>query len=199
MKPLTKSQQKVYDYIKECLPDGKIPSVREICNATGLKSTSTVHLHLKTLEERGLIERERGLNRSIRMPGSEKTVSVPVMGRVTAGMPILAVEDVDSYIPVSQSFSRGRELFALRVVGESMINAGIFDGDIVVVHRTPVADNGEIVVALIGDEATVKRFYKENGHFRLQPENDAFEPIIAQEVALLGKVVALYRSFETFA
>ncbi|MDO5123943.1 MAG: transcriptional repressor LexA [Eubacteriales bacterium] len=199
MKPLTKSQQKVYDYIKECLPDGKIPSVREICNATGLKSTSTVHLHLKTLEERGLIERERGLNRSIRMPGSEKTVSVPVMGRVTAGMPILAVEDVDSYIPVSQSFSRGRELFALRVVGESMINAGIFDGDIVVVHRTPVAENGEIVVALIGDEATVKRFYKENGHFRLQPENDAFEPIVVEEVALLGKVVALYRSFEAFA
>lgn len=199
MKPLTKSQQKVYDYIKECLPEGRIPSVREICNATGLKSTSTVHLHLKTLEERGLIERERGLNRSIRLPGSEKTVSVPVMGRVTAGMPILAVEDVDSYIPISQSFSRGRELFALRVVGESMINAGILSGDIVIVHRTPVAENGEIVVALLEDEATVKRFYKEDGHFRLQPENDAFEPIIAQEVVLLGKVVALYRSFESFA
>ncbi|MBQ7810613.1 MAG: transcriptional repressor LexA [Clostridia bacterium] len=196
MKPLTKSQQKVYDYIRECAQDNRIPSVREICSVTGLKSTSTVHLHLKTLEEKGLIERDKGLNRSIRLSGSEKSSQIPIMGRVTAGMPILAVEDIEGYVPVSESVRRGRELFALRVCGESMINAGILDGDIAIVHRTPVAQNGDIVVALIGDEATVKRFYKEDGHFRLQPENDAFEPIIVDEVVLLGKLVAIYRNFE---
>lgn len=196
MKPLTKSQQKVYDYIRQCAQDNRIPSVREICAVTGLKSTSTVHLHLKTLEEKGLIERDKGLNRSIRLSGSEKSSQIPIMGRVTAGMPILAVEDIEGYVPVSESVRRGRELFALRVWGESMINAGILDGDIAIIHRTPVAENGDIVVALIEDEATVKRFYKEDGHFRLQPENDAFEPIIVDEVALLGKLVAIYRNFE---
>ncbi len=196
MKPLTKSQQKVYDYIKECIEQSRIPSVREICTATGLRSTSTVHLHLKTLEERGLIERDKGMNRCIRLSTEERAVRIPVLGRVTAGMPILAVEDVEEYIPVSENIRRGRELFALRVMGESMINAGIYDGDTVIVHRTPSADNGDIVVALMEDEATVKRFYKEDGHFRLQPENDAFEPIIVEELILLGKVVALYRSFE---
>lgn len=196
MKPLTKSQQKVYDYISECAQDSRVPSVREICAATGLKSTSTVHLHLKTLEERGLIEREKGFNRCIKLSKAEKSTHIPVLGRVTAGMPILAVEEIETYIPISESLRRGRELFALRVMGESMINAGILDGDIVIVHRTPVAGNGDIVVALIEDEATVKRFYKENGHYRLQPENDSFEHIIVDEVALLGTVVALYRSFE---
>lgn len=196
MKPLTKSQQKVYDYISECAQESRVPSVREICAATGLKSTSTVHLHLKTLEERGLIEREKGFNRCIRLSGDEKATRIPVLGRVTAGMPILAVEDIESYIPISESLRRGREMFALRVVGESMINAGIYDGDIVIVHRTPVANNGDIVVAMIEDEATVKRFYKEDGHFRLQPENDAYEPIYADEVVLLGTVAALYRTFD---
>lgn len=196
MKPLTKSQQKVYDYIRECAQDSRVPSVREICAVTGLRSTSTVHLHLKTLEERGLIERDKGLNRSIRLSGSEKSSQIPIMGRVTAGMPILAVEDIEGYVPVSETVRRGRELFALRVCGESMINAGILDGDIAIIHRTPTAENGDIVVALIEDEATVKRFYKEDGHFRLQPENDAFEPIIVDEVALLGKLVAIYRNFE---
>ncbi len=196
MKPLTKSQQKVYDYIRECAQDSRVPSVREICSVTGLKSTSTVHLHLKTLEERGLIQRDKGLNRSIRLSGSEKSAQIPIMGRVTAGLPILAVEDVEGYVPVSESLRRGRELFALRVCGESMINAGIMDGDIAIIHRTPTADNGDIVVALIEDEATVKRFFKENGHFRLQPENDSFEPIIVEEIALLGKLVAIYRNYE---
>lgn len=196
MKPLTKSQQKVYDYIAQCAQEQRVPSVREICAATGLKSTSTVHLHLKTLEERGLIEREHGYNRCIKVSGMDRSTSVPVLGRVTAGVPILAVEDIETYIPISESLRRGRELFALRVMGESMINAGILDGDIVVVHRTPVAGNGDIVVAMIEDEATVKRFYKEDGHFRLQPENDAFEPIITDEVVLLGTVVALYRTFD---
>lgn len=196
MKPLTKSQQKVYDYITECAQQQRVPSVREICAATGLKSTSTVHLHLKTLEERGLIEREKGINRCIKVSGMDRSASIPVLGRVTAGVPILAVEEIETYIPISESLRRGRELFALRVMGESMINAGILSGDIVIVHRTPVANNGDIVVAMIEDEATVKRFYKEDGHFRLQPENDAFEPIIADEVVLLGTVVALYRSFD---
>lgn len=196
MKPLTKSQQKVFDYIRSCAQEFRIPSVREICTATGLSSTSTVHLHLKTLEERGLIEREKGLNRSIRISGDEQSTPIPVMGRVTAGLPILAVEDIECYVPVAESVRRGRELFALRVSGESMINAGILDGDIIIVHRTPVAENGDIVVALIEDEATVKRFYKEDGHFTLQPENDAFEPIIVDEVVLLGRVVALHRTFD---
>ena len=195
MKPLTKSQQKVFDFISQCAQESRVPSVREICVATGLKSTSTVHLHLKTLEEKGLIEREKGFNRCIRLSKTEKHSNIPVMGRVTACMPILAVEDIETYIPVSESLRRGRELFALRVVGESMINAGILDGDCVIVHRTPTANNGDIVVALIDDEATVKRFYKENGHFRLQPENDAFEPIVVPEVVLLGTVVALHREF----
>lgn len=196
MKPLTKSQQKVFDYIKLCSEENRVPSVREICDATGLKSTSTVHLHLKTLESKGLIERDKGLNRSIRIAGEERASQIPIMGRVTAGMPVLAVEDIEGYVPVKQSFCRGRDLFALRIDGESMINAGILDGDIVIVERTPVADNGTIVIALIEDEATCKRFYKENGHFRLQPENDAFPPIIVDEVALLGKVVSLIRNYD---
>lgn len=196
MKPLSKSQQKVYDYLVECSEEGRVPSVREICDATGLKSTSTIHLHLKTLEEKGLIEREHGVNRCIKVVGKgEKSTNVPVLGRVAAGMPILAVEDIEDYVPVPESVRRGRELFALRIQGESMINAGILNGDIVVVHRTPVADNGDIVVALVEDSATVKRFYKENGHFRLQPENDDFEPIIVDEVILLGKVITLVRNY----
>lgn len=195
MKPLSKSQQKIFDYLKECSADGRVPSVREICEKTGLRSTSTVHHHLKSLEERGLIEREHGVNRCIRITGEEKSGTVPVLGRVAAGIPILAVEDIECYVPVPEHLKRGRELFALRVQGESMINAGIFDNDIVIVNRTPVAENGEIVVALMGDEATVKRFYKENGHFRLQPENDSFEPIIVNEVVLLGKVISLIRYY----
>lgn len=202
MKPLSKSQQKVYDYILNCSEQGRVPSVRELCEYTGFKSTSTVHLHLKTLEERGLIERESGLNRCIRIKNDEPTSKVPLLGRVTAGQPILAVEEVECYIPMSQSVTRGREMFALRVVGDSMINAGIYDGDILVVHRTPSAYNGDIVVAMVADEcsgeasATVKRFYKEKGHIRLQPENDAYEPIIVKEAVLLGKVVTLIRNFE---
>lgn len=196
MKPLSKSQQKIFDYLKDCSAEGRVPSVREICAETGLSSTSTVHHHLKALEEKGLITREHGVNRCIQISGEQKSVGVPVVGRVAAGYPILAVENVECYVPVPENVKRGRELFALRVQGESMINAGIFNDDIVIVHRTPVAENGEIVVALIGDEATVKRFYKENGHFRLQPENDDFEPIIADDVVLLGKVVSLIRNYE---
>lgn len=195
MKSLGKSQQKVYDYIKECSHSGEVPSVREICAATGLRSTSTVHAHLKALEEKGLIERRAGLNRCIHIVGEENTSSVPIVGRVAAGVPILATEDIEGYIPVSEALRRGREFFALRVKGDSMIEAGIFEGDIIIVNRTPTAENGEIVVAMIDDEATVKRFYRENGHIRLQPENSEYEPIIAENVVLLGTVVSLIRNY----
>ena len=196
MKALSKSQQKILDYLKSCSRDGRVPSVREICDNVGLRSTSTVHHHLSSLEEKGLIVREHGVNRCIQIAGEEKSASVPVLGRVAAGNPIVAIEDVECYVPVHEQMTRGRELFALRVQGESMIKAGIFDNDIVIVNRTPVAENGEIVVALVEDSATVKRFYKENGHYRLQPENDSFGPIIVDEVVLLGKVISLVRNYE---
>lgn len=196
MKPLSKNQQAILAYLKRCSADGRIPSVREICDEIGLSSTSTVHHHLKALEDKGFIVRERGVNRCIQITGEEKGISVPVLGRVAAGNPIVAEQNIECYVTVTEHMGRGRELFALRVQGESMLKAGILDGDIVIVHRTPVAENGEIVVALVDDSATVKRFYKENGHFRLQPENDLFEPIIVEEVVLLGKVISLIRNYE---
>ena len=156
------------------------PSVREICTATGLRSTSTVHSHLKSLESLGYITRDAGLNRSIHIVGAASAKQVPILGKVTAGLPILAVEDIEGYIPYPDK--SGKELFALHVDGLSMINAGILDGDYVVAERTPVAENGEIVVGMIGDEATVKRFYRENGTLRLQPENPDFDPIISDEI-----------------
>ena len=195
MKPLNKTQQRILEFIKERAAENRIPSIREICDEIGLSSTSTVHYHLNALEEKGFITREHGLNRCIKIVGEEKSVAVPVMGRVAAGMPILAVEDIECYVPVPEKLSHGRELFALRIQGDSMINAGILDGDIVIVNRSPVAENGEIAVALVGDEATVKRFYKENGHFRLQPENDNYEPIIVEQVVLLGKVISVVRYY----
>ena len=185
MKPLTKSQQKIYDFLKDRSQYGIPPSVREICAATGLKSTSTVHAHLKALENLGYISRDAGLNRAIHIEGCEQTAQVPILGKVTAGLPILAVEEIQGYLPITASQQRGRELFALTVQGESMKNAGILDGDYVVVERTPTARDGDIVVALIEDEATVKRLYRETDCVRLQPENDAFEPIYAKEVIIL--------------
>ena len=194
MKPLNEKQQKVLAFLQERAQDGLPPTVREICAAADIKSTSTVHAYLKVLEEGGYISRQSGLNRAVRLPG-ESVARVPLLGKVTAGQPILAVEEVEDYVPYSGGGYQPGELFALRVCGTSMINAGIFDQDVVIVHKTPTAVNGDIVVALVGDEATVKRFYKENGHFRLQPENDAFEPIIVNEVSILGKVVSLVRYF----
>ena len=194
MKPLTEKQQQVLTFLKERAQDGLPPSVREICSATGIKSTSTVHAYLRLLEDEGYISRQSGLNRAIRLPG-ESVVRVPLLGKVTAGIPILAVEQVEEYVPYSGGGYHAGELFALRVSGTSMINAGILDKDIVIVKKTPVAENGDIVVALIGDEATVKRIYREKDHNRLQPENDAFEPIIVKEVVVLGKVVSLLRNF----
>ena len=195
MKQLSKSQIKIFEYLKECSENGRVPSVREICENTGLSSTSTVHYHLKHLEDKGYIVREHGVNRCIQITGEEKSVSVPVLGKVAAGNPILAIEDIECYVPVPEKLKRGKELFALRIQGESMTNAGILNDDIVIVNRTPVAENGEIVVALVEDSATVKRFYKENGHYRLQPENDDYEPIIVDEVILLGKVISLIRNY----
>lgn len=195
MKKLTKSQAKVFDFLKESIADGITPSVREICLATGLSSTSTVHSHLKSLEELGYITRTTGLNRSIRIVGEEKASQVPVIGKVTAGVPILAFEDISGYVPFPESKRKGRELFALNVVGESMKDIGILDGDIVICEKTPVAENGEIVVAMIDGEATVKSFYKEDNYVRLQPHNPDFEPIITDDVTILGKVIALSRDY----
>ena len=160
----------------------------------GLRSTSSVQYNLNVLEDAGYIKRDANLKRTIRICGSAENVShIPLLGTVTAGVPILATQQIEDYIAISGI--KGSNLFALNVKGDSMVNAGIFDGDIVVVEQTPVADNGDIVVALIGEEATVKRFYKEKGHFRLQPENDKYEPIIVDECAILGKVKTLIRSY----
>ncbi len=199
MEKLTKSQQKVYDFLVESSKGGIPPTVREICEGTGFKSTSTVHFHLKSLEQKGYITRKAGLTRASVLNREEpqiNSVSVPIIGTVTAGLPIYAFEEILGYVTVDERVKRGRELFALRVSGNSMINAGIFDGDIVVFVKQPVAENGEIVVALIDDEATVKRFFKEYGYFRLQPENPDYEPIIVDNVSILGKVVTLVRNYE---
>ena len=193
MPNLNKSQQKILDYIKQTAPSGVPPTVREICAATGLSSTSTVHSHLKTLERLGYISRDRGLNRSIRVEGMVPSSQVPILGRVTAGVPILAVEDIEGYIPFPHH--NGRELFALHVVGLSLRDAGILDGDFVVAEKAQTADDGEIVVAMIEDEATVKRLFREPHCIRLQPENPDFEPIYSDQVQLLGRVVAVVRYY----
>ena len=193
--PLTKSQQKVYDFLVQSAPRGVPPTVREICDATGLRSTSTVHAHLKTLERLGYITREAGLNRSIRIEGASAAMQVPVMGKVTAGQPILAVEDIEGYLPFPQK--EGKELFALHVSGLSMRDAGILDGDYVVAERTSSAGDGDIVVAMIGEEATVKRLYREPDRVRLQPENPDFDPIYAgyDSAFILGRVIAVLRYY----
>lgn len=190
---LSNSQQKVYDFLKAASTRGVPPSIREICSATGLKSTSTVHAHLKTLEKLGYIERDAGLNRSIHIAGAEESTQVPIIGRVTAGIPILAVEEVTGYIPFKNK--AGKNLFALSVVGLSMRDAGILDGDYVIAEQAQTASDGEIVVAMIDDEATVKRFYREKDCIRLQPENSDFEPIYSKEVYILGKVTAVVRYY----
>ncbi len=199
MKKLTKSQQKVFDFLVEHKDDGIAPTVREICDATGFKSTSTVHNHLNSLERYGYISRRPDCARAIfinNVDGTPGSVAVPIIGTVTAGLPILAFEENLGYVTVDESVKRGREIFALRVKGDSMINAGIYDGDAVVFVRQSTAENGEIVVALLDDEATVKRFFKEENYIRLQPENPQYEPIISQDVKILGKVVTLVRNYE---
>lgn len=187
--------ESVLEYINKRINQGVPPSVREICTDLGIKSTSTVHKYLKQLEQAGYIERDQNLNRSIKMPGSP-TVKVPLLGTVTAGAPILAIEQIEDYIPYKSRSGSDKDLFALRVRGDSMINVGILDGDIIVSRKVSTAENGQIVVALLEDEATVKRFYKEHGHYRLQPENDDYEPIITDELRILGRVISVMRFYE---
>lgn len=195
------TQAKILAYIeKATLQKGYPPSVREICDATGLKSTSTVHGHLIRLEKKGLLYRDSMKPRAISVPSDHQMyrtemINVPIVGRVSAGSPILAMENIEDYIALPQSMLGEGEHYVLGVRGESMIEAGIMDGDYVVVRKQPTAYNGDIVVAMVEDDATVKRFYRENGHFRLQPENSTMEPIIVPEVTILGKVVSLYRIF----
>ena len=189
---------------------GYPPTVREICEAVGLSSTATIHARLKKLEKHGYLIKESSKNRSIKVvnykntaPKQEKQeityhddkyLDVPVYGKVTAGVPITAIEDISETFPLPMSFARNKDLFMLKVQGESMIEAAILDGDFIIVEKTPVARNGEIVVAMVdGENATVKTFYKENGHYRLQPENETMEPIIVKEVEILGKVVGVFR------
>jgi len=189
------TEESVYEYVKDCILNHNFsPTVREICADLKIPSTSTVHYHLQSLAEKGLIIKDTIKKRTIKLPSSG-SVTVPLLGTVTAGKPITAIEEVEDYVPVFGLQGNSKDHFALRVRGESMKNAGILDGDIVVVKKAPNCNDGDIIVALIEDEATVKRFYKDKGSFRLMPENPDFEPIIVDELTILGKVVSLIRKY----
>ena len=197
---ITAKQTEILEYIKECvLKKGYPPSVREICEAVHLKSTSSVHSHLATLEEKGYIRRDPTKPRTIEIideefnPARRELVNIPVIGTVAAGQPILAEENISDYLPVPADILPNADVFMLEVKGESMINAGILNGDKVIVRMQNTAENGEMVVALLDDSATVKTFYKEDGHYRLQPENDTMEPIITDKVQILGRVIGIFR------
>ncbi len=199
---ITEKQQEILDYMKtQIINRGFPPSVREICEAVNLKSTSSVHSHLESLEKNGYIRRDPSKPRAIEIVDDcynltrRELVNVPMVGTVTAGQPILAVENIEGYFPIPMEYMPNHETFMLRVKGESMINAGIFDGDQILVQKQSTANNGDFVVALLDDSVTVKTFYKENGYFRLQPENDTMDPIIVNDVAILGKVIGLFRMF----
>ncbi|ADL07939.1 transcriptional repressor LexA [Thermosediminibacter oceani] len=197
---LTPRQKQILDYIYDFLNKrGYPPSVREICSATNLKSTATVHSYLVQLEKKGYISRDPQKPRAI-VVMDKKTlgkdiVPVPLVGKVTAGQPMLAEENIQGVFSLPKEMVPDSEVFMLKVQGDSMIDAGIFDGDYVIVKVTSTAENGDIVVALLGDEATVKRFFKEKDHIRLQPENQYMEPIIVKDVKILGKVIGLFRKF----
>ena len=184
------------------LERGFPPAVREICEAVNLKSTSSVHSHLETLEKNGYIRRDPTKPRAIEILDDNfnltrrEMVNVPIVGQVAAGEPILAQQNIENYFPIPVDFMPNSQTFLLKVKGESMINAGILDGDMVLVEETPAASNGDMVVALVDDGATVKTFYKEEGIFRLQPENDFMDPIIVKEVTILGKVIGVFRFFK---
>ena len=195
-----KRSDEVFDFIKEYIQEEKVaPSVREICDGVGIRSTSTVHRYLHRLESEGRIRMAAGKNRAIVLLDSEEDAEeqgIPLVGTVAAGIPITAVENITDFVEFFPDKSYDGKLFALRVRGESMINIGILDGDIVIVEQTIYAENGDVVVALVDRcEATVKTFYKENGHYRLQPENDDMDPIIVNDCEILGKVVSLIRYF----
>lgn len=195
---LNTQEQRVLDYIKEQIRDtGYPPSVREICAALGFKSTSSAHQYISRLADKGYISKKDLKTRAIRVVGAESTIAIPIVGKVAAGEPILAQENIEDYLSIGESFftqdSLKNDNFILRVQGESMINAGINDGDYIIVTKQSTARNGQIVVAMIEGDATVKTFYKESDHIRLQPENDTMEPIIVKDVQILGKVVGLVR------
>ena len=197
---ISSKQQEILSYIKdEILSRGYPPSVREICDAVHLKSTSSVHSHLETLEKNGFIRRDPTKPRAIEILDDEfgltrrEMVNIPIVGRVTAGEPILAVENIENYYPMPVDMLPNADLFMLKVRGESMINAGIYDGDHVIVQQQSTARNGDIVCALIDDSATIKTFYKEDGYYRLHPQNDALSPIITRQCEILGKVIGLVR------
>lgn len=199
---ISAKQQEILNFMKnEILNKGYPPSVREICEAVHLKSTSSVFMHLETLEKNGYIRRDPTKPRAIEIVDDNfnlvrrEVVNVPLVGTVAAGQPLLAVENIDNYFPIPVEYMPNAESFMLRVKGESMINAGIFDKDIILVQKTNVAKNGDMVVALVDDSATVKTFYKEDGHIRLQPENDTMEPIIVEDCEILGKVFGVFRLF----
>lgn len=199
---ITSKQKEILEFMKkEILSKGYPPAVREICEAVNLKSTSSVHSHLETLEKNGYIRRDPAKPRAIEIVDENfnltrrEIVNVPIVGTVTAGQPILAVENIESYFPIPMDYMPNQETFMLKVKGESMINAGIFDGDTILVQKQSHAKNGDFVVALIEDSVTVKTFYKEKDYYRLQPENDYMDPIIVPEVEILGKVIGLFRMF----
>ncbi len=199
---ITAKQQQILDYIKqEILNRGYPPTVREICETVHLKSTSSVHSHLETLEKNGYIRRDPTKPRAIEICDDSfqmvrtEMVSLPIIGQVAAGVPILAEQNIEEYFPVPADVVPGGESFILNVKGDSMINAGIFDGDRVFVNSCNTARNGDMVVALIDDSATVKTFYRENGHIRLQPENDTMDPIIVNDCQILGKVFGVFRFY----
>lgn len=198
---LTDRQKAILIYIKnEIRTRGYPPAVREIGDAVGLSSSSTVHSHLNQLENKGYIKRNPTKPRAIEIMDNDITrnremIEVPLVGRVTAGTPILAIENIEETFPLPLEFVNSDDVFMLKIQGDSMINAGIFNEDMVVVRKQNVAKDGDIVVALLEDEATVKRFYKGFNHVRLQPENDAYEPIITRDVSILGKVIALLRKY----
>lgn len=199
---ITPKQQEILDFLKkEILSKGYPPAVREICDAVNLKSTSSVHSHLETLEKNGYIRRDPTKPRAIEIMDDSfnylrtetEITSIPIVGTVAAGQPLLAVENVSDYFPFPADLLPNEETFILKVKGESMINMGIYDGDYLVVEKKKTAKNGDVVVALVDDSATVKRFYKENGHYRLQPENDYMDPIIVDHCEILGKAIRLIR------
>ena len=195
---LNAQEQRVLEYIKKQIKDtGYPPSVREICAALGFKSTSSAHQYIWRLAEKGYIDKGDLKTRAIKVVGTESTISIPVVGKVAAGEPILATENIEDYMSIGESFfskdSLRNDNFILKVQGESMINAGINDGDYIIVSKQSTALNGQIVVAMIDGEATVKRFYKEKNYIRLQPENDNMDPIIAKDVQIIGKVIGLFR------
>ncbi len=199
---ISDKQRQILEYIKDqILEKGYPPAVRDICQAVSLKSTSSVHAHLETLEKNGYIRRDPTKPRAIEILDDEFNIgrreisSIPVVGRVAAGTPILAEQNIEDYFPIPADMAPNSRCFALKVQGDSMINIGINDGDYVFVREAKSADNGDLVVALVDDSATVKNFYKENGHIRLQPQNDNMEPIIVQDCMILGKVFGVFRLY----